>query len=293
MTETDNGAGKPRVLVVDDSKLMRFSAQRILRDEFDVALAEDGEQAWERIRGDCDVQVVFLDLSMPVLDGFGVLERIRTSDEERINSLPVIIVTGNEDEDARERVLERGATDFITKPFDSLQLRARAKAHAASRITTAKLQARSHVDSVTDLHSPNYFVEKIGKDRAFAARHGHSLALVVVELEGFRELFLKHGKQVANAILKRVADIIRQAIRQEDTAARIGLARIGVSLPMAGEEGGYRLVERLKSQLGRTRFTVRKTPLPVNIRAAVSSPSADRELSAKDVLESAERELEA
>ena len=292
MTQTDKDADKPRVLVVDDSRLMRFSAQKILKEGFDVVLAEEGEQAWDCIRGDDTLQVVFLDLSMPVLDGFGLLERIRTSDEDRINSLPVIIVTGNEGEDAREQVLERGATDFITKPFDSVQLRARATAHATSRITTTKLQARSHIDSVTDLHSPNYFSEKLEKDRAFAARHGHALTMVIVELEGFRDLFLEHGKQVANAVLKRVADLIRQSVRQEDTAARIGLARFGVSLPMAGEAGGQRLVERLTGQLQRTRFTVRKKPLTVSIRTVVSVPPADAALSVKEILQAAERELE-
>ena len=76
--------------------------------------------------------MVFSDLSMPKLDGFGLLERIRNSTETRIQNLPVIIITGAEDdEETKQLALSKGASDFISKPFESVQLRTRAKTFAS------------------------------------------------------------------------------------------------------------------------------------------------------------------
>lgn len=106
---------KPRVLVVDDSKLLRKAASKILNHEFDVKTAEDG---WEQIAIDDSIQVVFCDLMMPVLDGYGLLERVRSSENSRISGLPIVILTGGDSDEAKEKALAMGVTDFITKPFN-------------------------------------------------------------------------------------------------------------------------------------------------------------------------------
>ncbi|MGD8644718.1 MAG: response regulator, partial [Chromatiales bacterium] len=116
-----NDSGKkPVVLVVDDSRVMRIALTKILKDDYSVAEAVNGEEAWQRISSDATVKCVFTDLSMPELDGFGLLERIRSSKEKRISELPVIIITGNEDDQTvRDRVLANGANDIVMKPFQS------------------------------------------------------------------------------------------------------------------------------------------------------------------------------
>ena len=81
---------KPRVLVVDDSKVLRKAAEKILGKEFDVLVACDGEEGWEKVVVDEKIQIVFSDLSMPQLDGYGLLDRIRHSDNQRISDIPVI-----------------------------------------------------------------------------------------------------------------------------------------------------------------------------------------------------------
>ena len=114
---------KQRLLIVDDSKVIRVTARKILRDHFDTVEAVDGENAWEVLSNEEPFSLVVSDLTMPHLDGFGLLERIRTSHLPHVREVPVIIITGaNDSETVKKRATEAGATDFIGKPFDSVLL---------------------------------------------------------------------------------------------------------------------------------------------------------------------------
>src|SRR5690349_14858119 len=141
-----------RVLVVDDSKVIRNAARKMLGAEFDVVIAEDGSEAWSILENDPAIQVVFTDLVMPGLNGYELLRDIRTAVDPRLRALPVIVVTGvDEDEVARVRALELGATDFVTKPFTSIDLLARARAHASHQRETTQLRAQTTLDQLTGL----------------------------------------------------------------------------------------------------------------------------------------------
>ena len=135
---------KPRILAVDDSRVMRRAMSKVLGKSYDVIEAEHGEDAWTFLINEPDIQVVFTDLSMPYLDGFGLLDRMRSSDDPHLQDMPVIIITGKDDDDAtKQMALDKGASDFITKPFDSVQLQARAKAHVRYEETSRKLNETS------------------------------------------------------------------------------------------------------------------------------------------------------
>ena len=107
-----------QILVVDDSRVIRRAAVKILQKEFDVVEAEDGQQAWDELQKNPKISAVFSDLGMPNMDGFQLLETIRSARDEALAKIPVIIITGAEETDGtKEKVLAMGATDFITKPF--------------------------------------------------------------------------------------------------------------------------------------------------------------------------------
>ena len=94
---------KPRVLIVDDSKVIRASVAKVIRSSFDTCDAADGEAAWAAIERDPSIVVVISDLGMPKLDGFGLLQRIRSSASARIRDLPFLVISGNEDDATRHR----------------------------------------------------------------------------------------------------------------------------------------------------------------------------------------------
>ena len=130
-----------RLLIVDDSKVVRVTARKILRDHFETIEAVNGENAWDILTSEKVFSLVISDLSMPELDGFGLLERIRNSPLPHIRDLPVIVITGANDSAAtKERAGLAGATDFIGKPFDSVHLLARTQAHASAHATTRTLR---------------------------------------------------------------------------------------------------------------------------------------------------------
>ncbi|MDI7773907.1 response regulator [Asticcacaulis sp. EMRT-3] len=105
-----------RILVADDDPILReFAATHLATSDVEVELAEDGEAAWQRLmQGGIDIALV--DLEMPRLDGFGLIERVRW--QESLKHLPLVVVTGREDMTAIDRAFALGATSFVVKPLN-------------------------------------------------------------------------------------------------------------------------------------------------------------------------------
>jgi class 3 adenylate cyclase/DNA-binding response OmpR family regulator len=119
-------AAAARVLVVDDAKSGRdMLTRRLEQDGHRSDVAEDGEQALAMLAAS-DYDLVLLDILMPVLDGFGVLTRMKA--EERLRHVPVVVISALEETDSVVRCLQMGADDYVTKPFDAVILRARVSA---------------------------------------------------------------------------------------------------------------------------------------------------------------------
>lgn len=289
----DTGA-KARILVVDDSRLMRKAALKMLGDEFDVVTADDGEQAWGLLAEDASIQVVFTDLNMPVCDGYELLRRVRTSDDPGVQGLPVIVVTGAEnDEAARMQALETGATDFITKPFTTTDLVARARAHATHQRVTRELQAQAMLDSLTGLANKSGLLDRLQQDIAYARRHQQPLSLVRIEIDDFRRFFLYYGRDLAESLVLQVARLVRARIRKEDTAARIGLGGFALSLPGGQADGIVGMIDRLRAELAaQLPKDEDGQPIEVVLRAVVLAPDVASGPSAAAVFDQCQALLE-
>lgn len=294
-----NATDLPHLLVVDDSRLMRRAIIKILGEEYRISEAADGEEGWKQLQQHDDVRVLFSDLSMPVLDGFGLLERVRNSDDPRIRETPVIIITGAEDDDAtKNRALAAGASDFISKPFESVQLRSRAKTHVTLDTTSRKLsettEALQHtttLDALTGLANKAYFEERGNKDLAFARRHRGELSLLRIDIDNFNSLFTKHGKEPASHILQQVCDVLKQNLRREDTLARIGVAKLAYIMPQTNRIGARQVGERIRQQLAETSFEYGGFALPTSVSIGVSALDITPGTSFEDFVVLAEKHL--
>jgi diguanylate cyclase (GGDEF)-like protein len=278
-------AAKPRVLVVDDSRVIRVAARKILKDEFEPVEAGDGEEAWELLNKDADIALVLSDLSMPYLDGMGLLQRLRTADNDRLRGMPMIIVTGAEDDDeAKTRAFAAGATDFISKPFDSVQLLAHTRSHirlqkTAEELkqTTTVLQENPATDPFTGLGNQRAFLERGQQGLAYAIRHRTELAMVLFQVDGFDQIFVRQGKAIGGAILKTVTAALQAEIRREDTAARISMARFGLILPSANPIGVKRLAARVCARIAETPVKDKDgVPLSFTLSAGVIAPDVNQ-----------------
>ena len=289
----------PHLLVVDDSRLMRRAIGKILGKEYQITEAVDGEDAWTQIQSNSDFRVVFSDLSMPNLDGFGLLDRIRQSDDPAINELPVIIITGAEDDDeTKHKALNNGASDFISKPFESVQLRTRAKTHVQLNQThkklnetTTELDKQATIDRLTGLSNKKYFDTHIVKDLSYAKRHRSELSLMLLEIHDFHKLFLKYGKEAADEILKHVSSISLSCIRNEDTISRIGLAKLAFILPSVNRIGTKRLAERVCEQIHELHVNIENSEVSITINVGVAAPDINNTTSLDDIISLAEKHL--
>ncbi|MCO6411664.1 MAG: diguanylate cyclase [Thiogranum sp.] len=300
---TEATATKPTILVVDDSRLMRVAARKILRDDFEILEAEDGEVAWDKLQEAQEVTLVMSDLSMPNLDGLGLLKKIRESSHAHLQDLPVIIVTGAEDDDgSKKTALAAGASDFITKPFESVQLLARAKAQARQQHTQQALQStqashqqleqQSQIDQLTGLANRRAFISHIEEDLSYAIRHRTELTVLLVRVEKYKVMFLRRGKPAAEETLRRLAGVLTADRRREDTVARIGMDTFGILLPSANPPGANRVAQQLRTAIGQQDFSIDGDPVQVSVSIGVSSGDIRPDSKADALLEEAVQALE-
>lgn len=254
---SDSTGNKQRLLIVDDSKVIRVTARKILRDHFETVEAVDGENAWEVLKSETSFSVVVSDLTMPNLDGFGLLERIRNSQQPHIRDLPVIVITGSNDSEAvKQRASGAGATDFIGKPFDSVHLLARTQAHASSMAVTrsltekmVELEDQALVDPLTGLANETAFMERGYQQLSYAIRHDTSLSIFRVGIDHYGTLFKQHGEKITGAAINTVASVLQSCIRHEDLVARTGTAHFSLLLPEMNKYGIRTLANRITRDL--------------------------------------------
>lgn len=285
-------AKKARVLLVDDSKIVRVTISRILAVKFDLLMAENGEEAWQKICEDDSIQVVFTDLGMPLLDGYGLIQRIRQSENEAIRHQPVIVITGAaEEDDVKKRVFELGATDFITKPFNPTEILARAEAHTSYRRDKEVLQQNVDIDLLTETLNHNGLKKQLDKDISFINRHSENMAVILFELDDFKTLHDRIGDKVCNNIIKQTATTLSSTIRKEDSVGRYSLYKFLVILPMAKTEGVIMLAKRLCERIKTLKVKIGEEIIPVSISAGISIVRKGSPASANALIEFAEKAL--
>ena len=118
----------PRILIVDESRMVRAMLIRHIRDQYDFREEADGEAAWQVLVLDHSIELVICSLSLPVLDGDGVLVRVRSSRLSRLCQMPMLMISGDDNE-AVERAKAHGASDFINRNTGSAELLARIDSH--------------------------------------------------------------------------------------------------------------------------------------------------------------------
>lgn len=274
---------KPKLLLADDSKVIRTSAAKILGDEFQLELAVDGQEAWEILQKDKDICVLFTDIGMPFLDGLGLLGKLRESDDETLAQLPVVVVTGDETDEAREDALKRGASDFITKPFNKVDLLARARAHATAQQQKRELEAHTTIDSLTGLGNEQLFHEKLQEMRSFTVRHNHSLSVMKIHIDDLSNTVKSFGKDNFLRRMKDIGSLIKVCVRKEDTPARVEKVNFAIVLPMCDSDGAMTLAKRIQSTLeAGAKRAGWKTRLTLAI--GMSTPSLDTDAGIDKIL---------
>lgn len=133
---------KASILVVDDIRANIKILVQILRSEYDVSVATNGERALEIALRD-NPDLILLDVEMPVMDGYEVCERLKS--QEKTKGIPIIFVTGRDEEESENKGLELGAVDYITKPCRRGIVQARVKTQVALRLAYQTIEKQNRL----------------------------------------------------------------------------------------------------------------------------------------------------
>src|SRR5437773_1720854 len=290
---------KQRVLLVDDSKIVRTTLARLIRKSFDVREEANGETGWQAITTDPSIVVVFSDIQMPVLDGFALLERIRQSEDQRIRSMPVIVISGNEDDATKKRARAAGANDFITKTTDGTEILSRidnllhlVEAKQQLVVNKQALDETATRDPITGAFTPHYLVTEGAKHYSHARRHGGPLAVLTFRMDSYGEIAGKVGKTVADQLLAKVAKLVMGTLRAEDSMGRIAEATFTVIFPGTSSQQALSFARRMHEQLEKAQVTYRYQVLKIRTSLGLAALDVDTAASIEELIKMALQRLQ-
>lgn len=248
-------AARPRVLVADDSRIVRASITQHIRERFDIREVTDGEAAWQAILLDSSIRVVLTDLTMPKVDGYELLTRVRSSKVQRIREMPMIVISGEDEDAERARAAQLGATDFIVKGAGAAELISRLEVLMKLSATRealvesqASLDSARTIDPDTELLNPQFFDKQLDKLISFSRRNLSDVAIICIRVE----LAMPQTQGWEGEIeqrMKLVGRSLAASVRLEDFATRTDKQEFCVGTQSNGLSGVLRFAARLRKVL--------------------------------------------
>ncbi len=246
---------KPRILIADDSRIVRAIIAQHVRERFDVREAADGETAWQAILLDGSIRILLTDLSMPKADGLELITRARASKVQRIRELPILVLSAADEQAECDRAAAAGATDFVAKGVGAPELNSRLElllkltsTREALAESRAALESARTVDPETDLLTPAFFDRQVDKLIAFSRRNITEVAVlcIVVELASPQP---DTWEGEVDQRLRLVGRSLAAAIRLEDLATRSDRHEFCVATQSDGVANVLRFAARLRKIL--------------------------------------------
>lgn len=265
-----------RVLVVDDSRLVRAIVSRYLEKAgYHTDQAGNGAEALRRLAQE-DFDVVITDLRMPELDGFVLLASVK----RLAPTVEVIILTGTHAQDIRcaIRALRLGAHDYLTKPpanADEVVLTVQ-RAVEKKRLQEAnhrlihELESLCLTDALTGVPNRRCFDKALDQEIARARRRRHTLGLMVLDLDHFKRVNDTHGHQGGDEVLRSVARIVSAGLREGDVLYRYGGEEFVALMPDTDIGGAMKAAWRVVKRVAGSPIQVGSAIIAVGISAGVA-----------------------
>ena len=211
---------QPTVLIVDDDRLNRALLAELLKDDCRLLLAKDGLSGLDIAQRE-DVSLILLDVSMPGMDGYEVMRRLRANPETA--DIGVIFITGMAEEEDEEKGLMLGAADYVQKPIRPAIVKARVKVHLKLAAQRRELERLSLQDGLTGIANRRYFDDAFERCLRRAARQGEALGVAIFDVDHFKQYNDFYGHGAGDEALRQVAAVFSHFTRRPgDVAARYG-----------------------------------------------------------------------
>jgi two-component system cell cycle response regulator len=228
-----------RILIVDDNPETRAMLRRHLTTEgYKILEAETGEMALEKIKTDLP-EVVLLEMMLPDMTGFQICHQLLSTPQSDL--VYIILLTTVAGIDYKSWDLDKGADNYVTKPFDIQELLARIRVGLA----TVKQKQEAVMDPLTKLYNKDFFRTHLAQEVSKAQRYQHHLSLIIGDIDHFKRINDTYGHSVGDAVLVEIGKILRRHCRRSDISVRWGGEAFAILLPETDLMGGMMFAERL------------------------------------------------
>ncbi len=236
-----------RVLIVDDEKINRDLLVGLLKPSYRIMVANNGAKALQaaaRLEGRPDL--ILLDIMMPDMDGYEVCQRLKEVDATR--DIPIIFVTAMSEISDESMGFRLGAVDYITKPVSPSIVQARVKTHLLLKHNIDLLVHMASIDGLTEIPNRRTFDTALHKEWDRARRSGTSLAMLMMDVDLFKQYNDRYGHNSGDDCLKKLAGTLTKIIyRPGDMVARYGGEEFCALLSNTNLEGAQQVGERFRA----------------------------------------------
>lgn len=244
-----------KVLVAEDNRFFRRLVEASLQQwGHEVLGCEDGSQAWDLLVQDAPPRLALLDWEMPKLEGVEICRRLRALKDRPYVYL--ILLTAKSRKDDIIQGLDSGADDYVTKPFDPVELRVRLR--AATRILQLQedlmaaceaAEQRAKEDPLTGLWNHSAILDILRKELDRSKRSGGRLGLILADVDHFKRINDSYGHLVGDRVLRSMARVMNENVRFHDSVGRYGGEEFLVVLPDCYEADVVHTAERLRKAI--------------------------------------------
>ena len=277
----------PRILIVDESRIVRATISKHVRDLYDYREESDGEAAWQVLVLDHSIALVICSLSLPVLDGNGLLDRVRASKLARLSQMPMLMIAGDNDE-AIERAKAHGASDFVNRGTGGAELLARIDTQL--KLVQAQHQLKESLEQnvqnpETGLFTRKYVELQAVQAMSHAMRHNSEVSAMVMSFDNIGALREEHGVDVAKQLQQRFISMLSSKIRKEDSLGHYAGSQLVVISPGTPAAACESFGNRLREAIRAANIAVHGQRLNLSVSVGVSNSPADAVVSAGALIE--------
>jgi diguanylate cyclase (GGDEF)-like protein len=266
-----------KILIAEDDAVSRRVLEGFLTKwGYEVVATQDGAEAWQALSREDAPQLAILDWMMPQMDGLEVCRRVRDRGAEPYVYLLLLTAKGQK-QDVVEGI-NAGADDYVSKPFDAGELRARLRAgRRILALQGALISARDALrfqathDPLTALWNRLAAMDTLWREFARSKRDKMPVGVFMGDLDHFKNINDTYGHMTGDAALREVARRLRASVREYDTVARYGGEEFLLVLPGCDMPSALRQAERLREAFQRTPLDLPDAQIPLTLSLGVAA----------------------
>ena len=282
---------KPKVLIVDDERLNLNLLNELLKSEYEVSVATNGEQALKGVQA-CKPDIILLDIIMPDINGYEICRILK--DDIATQDIPIIFITAKNYAIEETLGFELGAVDFISKPFNNSVVKARLRTHMRLKKKTDLLERLVSLDGLTEIPNRRAFDETREREWARCYRTKSSISLIMIDVDHFKQYNDSYGHSSGDDVLIKVAKALSSCVRRPgDFVARFGGEEFAAVLSDTDYEGALQIGKMFNEAVAELKLPHDKSDVADYITASVGvasvTPNSDN--TPEDLLDAADRML--